>query len=777
MPDLNIELSGGRVLRITEDFDDFGNINSFQLVNKAATIVADDVAISRPDGVDNSSFVVAVLERGDGGFDVHTRVFDFDPDDQTGRFAVESFTAAGVSQGPAVASGYFFLDDIITNDVQRFLPVALGDGTVAYSAGATFVLLDDDGSLNAFRTTAEQIEGPATIVLPDNVVATASYSESFPFLNGVWQPSQVFVDFYNTQPVGEAIVDAYPRLELASGLNNFTQELYTSANGAAVNSIDMVELADGSIGVVFAGHERDGFAFGDPRTENGIYFARINADGTLRDAASLLIDAQFVPLGFDISGDVFQPEIYALDDGKFAVLYQIDSAQNAGDDVGLNVFAADGSFVSMRTIDDKAARDIVVLGSGEVLLVNGTDVTLLDPIDVGDPVNGGGGDAAGEVISGDGGADVLTGGSGDDYVFGDGFQLRYALPEANQMFRLYQATFNRAPDEAGQKGWAQDLFTGERTLAEVRDIFVGSLEFRNKYNGFDDADFVKQMYINVLGRDFDAGEVSQAEIDGWTSRIDDTFTRADVVNGFAESGEHVNSTRAAANATAVDGNPAAWTDDIYRLYRATLDREPDAGGLLGWAEDIGGGRPFLDAINGFTNSREFSNTYGSLTNPDDFVKLLYNNVLDRDFDLGEVSQAEIDGWTDQLGPDFSRANIVNGFSQSGEFRNKTNADLRDWVRAQGIDDEIDGGGGTNVLAGGSMSDMFVFNQVDLATNTVVDLEVWDHLTFTGFGYATDDDVRAQMVQDTGSVVFADQGTTVTFVGFQMADISDEMIVI
>ncbi|WP_299417847.1 DUF4214 domain-containing protein [uncultured Sulfitobacter sp.] len=382
-----------------------------------------------------------------------------------------------------------------------------------------------------------------------------------------------------------------------------------------------------------------------------------------------------------------------------------------------------------------------------------------------------------DTISGGGSTDILSGGEGGDHLYGDGFELRYALPEANQVFRLYQATFNRTPDEMGHKHWTSELFTGNRTLAEVRDGFVGSKEFQNTYSALTNADFVKQMYINVLDRDFDQGEVSQTEIDNWTNRITDTFTRADVVNGFAESQQLINKTTEAANKLGVNSNPAIWSDDVYRLYQATLDREPDAAGFTGWLGRLANGEALVDIIPGFTNSQEFQNAYGSLDDPEDFVKLLYNNVLGRDFDAGEVSQDEVTGWTSQLSDTFTSANLVNGFSQSQEFANKTASDVKGWIRAQGVDDKINGGADSNVLAGGAMADIFMFDQEDGASNKVVDLEAWDYLSFSGFGYDTAADARSHLTQSAGNVIFEDQGTVITFERYQLNNVTDDMILV
>jgi Ca2+-binding RTX toxin-like protein len=391
-----------------------------------------------------------------------------------------------------------------------------------------------------------------------------------------------------------------------------------------------------------------------------------------------------------------------------------------------------------------------------------------------DTLYGGGGN---DILYGSAGSDVVSGGAGDDHVYGDAFEVRHALSEANQVFRLYQATFNRAPDATGHKHWTSELFHGESTLADVREGFVGSQEYRNKYANADDATFVKQMYINVLDRDFDQGEVTQTEIDYWTNRVTETFTRADVVNGFAESQQLINNTQQAANKLAVESGSTAWSDDVYRLYQATLARAPDAGGFADWSDRLANGRELTDVISGFTNSTEFKNTYGALADPKDFVKLLYLNVLDRDFDQSEVTQTEIDDWAGRLTDTFTRADIVQGFSQSQEFKNKTAQGVKDWIRDQGTDDQINGGAGDNTLSGGSLADQFVFQKADAGTNTVFDLEAWDHLSFDGFGYSAASDALGHMSQSGSSVVFSDQGTEITFRGFQLDDVTNDMILV
>jgi Ca2+-binding RTX toxin-like protein len=436
-----------------------------------------------------------------------------------------------------------------------------------------------------------------------------------------------------------------------------------------------------------------------------------------------------------------------------------------------------GGYTSVSRGDDVArVENIERIQFDNAYITNGqTFDNVKAPLIITVPLNEIDGDGANNILVGTGGGDLIRGFNGNDHIYADGFELRYALPEANQVFRLYQATLNRTPDEGGHERWTSELFAETSSLEQVRLGFVGSQEFKNKYAGLDDAGFVKQIYINVLDRDFEQGEVTQTEIDNWTNRITDTFTRADVVNGFAESPQLISNTIQVASKLAVNSNAASWSDDVYRLYQATLDRAPDMTGFANWSGRLADGRALTDIIPSFTNSQEFANTYGPLSDPEDFVKQLYNNVLGRDFDLDEVMQIEIDGWTSRLSETYTRANIVQGFSQSREFTNNTADGVKAWIRANGVDDQVEGGAGTNVLAGGSLADHFVFAQADAASNTVLDLEAWDYLSFDGFGYRTAAEARAHMVQSASSVVFADQGTEITFERLQLTDITDDMI--
>ena len=118
----------------------------------------------------------------------------------------------------------------------------------------------------------------------------------------------------------------------------------------------------------------------------------------------------------------------------------------------------------------------------------------------------------------------------------------------------------------------------------------------------------------------------------------------------------------------LDGRLAFDANDhmaqAYRLYFATLDREPDALGLNYQSARLDAGTSLADVAAGFVASPEFQATYGPLNDPQ-FVELLYQNVLDR-----SASPDEIAYHVNRLQAGASRSEVVVGFSESPEHVQK-----------------------------------------------------------------------------------------------------------
>ena len=103
-----------------------------------------------------------------------------------------------------------------------------------------------------------------------------------------------------------------------------------------------------------------------------------------------------------------------------------------------------------------------------------------------------------------------------------------------QGYRLYQAAFNRTPDQSGLSFWAKAMNNGIG-LREVSGEFVRSAEFRSIYGANPTAEqVVDRFYKNVLGRTGEPGGVSY-----WVNSVKTGATLESVLLGFSESPENI----------------------------------------------------------------------------------------------------------------------------------------------------------------------------------------------------------------------------------------------
>ena len=427
-----------------------------------------------------------------------------------------------------------------------------------------------------------------------------------------------------------------------------------------------------------------------------------------------------------------------------------------GDEV-LKVYSDNGKALSAKSFTEANLLDLwhvgpsVVTDNGRTILGTPLTDTLI-------------GKSGHDLMVGGPGADHLRGSSGNDTLNGETVEAGFDAA-AGQVYRLYQATLGRAPDLTGHLNWTNAL-SGGQALAWAAGHFVGSNEFQARYGATTNAEFVTLLYNNVLGRDPDANGFA-----AWTASLDSgARTRAAVVVGFSESTEFRGQTEAAAMAWSRAGHQAAWTDDVYRLYQATLDRAPDVTGLTGWTKQMANGRSYAEVVDLFIASKEFQNRYGNTTNAE-FVTLLYNNVLDRAPDSSGFA-----AWTAALDGGRARAEVVKGFAQSAEFIRTSLPDLKDFMRSKVADDRLEGGAGNNILFGGFGADTFVFDRADGGKHRVAGIEAWDWIELDGFGYTKAADAMSHLTQSGADTVFADQGVTITFEDTQKALFSADMFI-
>lgn len=104
---------------------------------------------------------------------------------------------------------------------------------------------------------------------------------------------------------------------------------------------------------------------------------------------------------------------------------------------------------------------------------------------------------------------------------------------AGQVYRLYQAAFDRTADVAGLSDWIRGM-DGGMTLNRVASWFLRSVEFQEKYGAHptDDA-FITLLYENVLNRAPDDGGKGY-----WMDELGRGATREMALIGFSESAEN-----------------------------------------------------------------------------------------------------------------------------------------------------------------------------------------------------------------------------------------------
>jgi len=262
---------------------------------------------------------------------------------------------------------------------------------------------------------------------------------------------------------------------------------------------------------------------------------------------------------------------------------------------------------------------------------------------------------AGATVSGPEGTDSLT--AIENVAFVDGRMTFDPNDHLAEAYRLYFATLDRAPDALGLNYQSARLDAGT-SLSDVAAGFVNSPEFQGVYGPLTDEQFVDLLYQNVLDRSATPDEIAYH-----VGRLESGASRADVVVGFSESPEYIQ--------THIDAiNAGLWDIDeglasVSRLYFGMLERTPETAGLSYYKEALANGLTVQQVANGFANSPEFFAKYGPLSDPD-YVTQLYENILER-----TPAPAEVAYHVNRLDNGASRGDVAAGFTEAPEYQIQT----------------------------------------------------------------------------------------------------------
>lgn len=407
----------------------------------------------------------------------------------------------------------------------------LNDGNVYSAIGnnLTPVALTSDGAASNLLTAAPM---PHVTALAGGgyVVAWDSYSNDPLHFTS----SDIFFERFDN--AGHAL-GGIQQANVASGNQNFDAEVAATPDGGFV--------------VAWQGPDADG---------TGVFGRRFGSDGTAVDSHEFQINQM-------AQGDQTSPALTTFGNGGFATAW-IDSG-------------ASGSTIEARVLVGSGSSGGAVTQPGTGSGTSGSGSSSGGGTSSGGTGAGGGsstaptpeyltGSSGNNVFVSGSGSHVIDGGGGLDTVSYPGVHSSYELTvgsagvsvsgggvqdtltniervqfsdvtlafdingTAGQAYRLYQAAFDRTPDEAGLGYWIKALDQG-MPLDQAAAGFVGSQEFTNLYGANpSDSQFVNALYQNVLHRAGDAGGV-----DFWMAAIEQHGeTRAQVLGSFSESAEN-----------------------------------------------------------------------------------------------------------------------------------------------------------------------------------------------------------------------------------------------
>ena len=194
--------------------------------------------------------------------------------------------------------------------------------------------------------------------------------------------------------------------------------------------------------------------------------------------------------------------------------------------------------------------------------------------------------------------------------------------------RFYRLCLDRDPDAAGLEGWTNDLENQIQTGADVAEGFINSQEFINKNT-------TDEEYLQILYQAFFDRGPDQGGRNAWLAELMNGGTdRGDVLDGFIYSQEFSN---LCANygilAYQSTRGPREMIEDfVTRFYELCLDRSPDPAGLAGWADNLQNQiQTGADVAEGFIFSPEFMNKY---TADEEYLTILYQAFFNRNADQG-----------------------------------------------------------------------------------------------------------------------------------------------
>lgn len=226
--------------------------------------------------------------------------------------------------------------------------------------------------------------------------------------------------------------------------------------------------------------------------------------------------------------------------------------------------------------------------------------------------------------------------------------------------RMYTKALGRKEDAAGLADWTSRLKRREIDGAGVAHGFICSKEFVNR--NLSDSDYVDTLYRAFFDREADRGGKAD-----WIMWLASGSSREYVLSGFVNSVEFTRlcDRYGIARGTMQGDGSVIYhpgvRDFVLRLYLKALNRQGETKGVEDWTNRINLGQMTAEEVaKRFFFSDEFIEKKLS---DEDYVETLYQTFMDRASD--KAGKAD---WMRWLKEGWSRERVLEGFSQSAEFR-------------------------------------------------------------------------------------------------------------
>ena len=442
-------------------------------------------------------------------------------DSATSQFFVNQVNNTGLNYTSAASPGYAVFGSVVAG-------MSVIDAMVAVPRSAADVPLADIVITSARQTLAgSSISRAATLVVAD-IEAGAQWSYSLDsgasWTAGSGNSLIVPAGSYAASAIQARQLDAAGNLTASPA--KFTSALVVDATAPAIIGFNPADAATGvatgaDLTVVFSETIQRGSGSIVLKTANGATVATYDA-------------ASSANLGFSDNTLTINPGA----DRAGSTGYRIELAAGSVKDIAGNGAAASTGYdfttaaaAPGQSITGTSGADTFTSGAGNDTLDGGAGLdTVVFSARLAAytlaPATGG------YSLSGPEGTDRLAG--MERIQFLDASLAFDTDGSAGQVYRLYQAAFDRTPDMAGLGGWIGGM-DGGLSLLQVATRFIGSAESQHRYGlNPDNAQFITALYLNVLSRAPDAGGYGY-----WVNQLASGLqTRPQVLLTFSESPEN-----------------------------------------------------------------------------------------------------------------------------------------------------------------------------------------------------------------------------------------------